>query len=356
MGWRQAFRHHKQRLGVVARDWAFYHHWLCGDHSWIWVRNRNETLEPAPEGLGVKCPWRWTSTLHAPSLFPSLGRRLLTKALTSFPIEMAEQRPRVSVSGQPLVSFIVGHRGSDRLPALNLMLQTIAAQVDIPVECIVVEQSSSPESETYLPEWIRYRHCPSQPPEAPYNRSLAFNAGAEIARSDLLVLHDSDLLVPKNYAWELWRVWRAGYETINLKRFIFYLSESDTARSIGAGLLPSSPVPEIVLQNATGGGSLAVDRQAYEEIGGHDEEFVGWGGEDVDFWDRAITRRLYPYGFLPFVHLWHPAQPGKTPAKDSEAMKRLERVSAIPVDTRIARLRSRWTTSSFSKVVETDQA
>ena len=67
----------------------------------------------------------------------------------------------------------------------------------------------------------------------------------------------------------------------------------------------------MVLENALGGGSIALSRRVYEEIGGFDEEFVGWGGEDNEFWDRCLTRRIYPFAYLPLIHLWHELQPGK---------------------------------------------
>ncbi len=65
------------------------------------------------------------------------------------------------------------------------------------------------------------------------------------------------------------------------------------------------------MQNAEAGGSIALSRDAFHAIGGYDESFVGWGGEDNEFWERAQTRRVWPYGYLPFVHLWHAPQPEK---------------------------------------------
>jgi predicted glycosyltransferase involved in capsule biosynthesis len=65
------------------------------------------------------------------------------------------------------------------------------------------------------------------------------------------------------------------------------------------------------MQNVLGGGSIAITRAAYLAIGGMDEGFVGWGGEDNEFWERAQTLRVWSYGCLPYVHLWHPSQPRK---------------------------------------------
>ena len=74
-----------------------------------------------------------------------------------------------------------------------------------------------------------------------------------------------------------------------------------------AGLTDAAP--EVIVQNLEGGGSVATTREAFESIGGMDESFIGWGGEDNEFWQRAQTCRVWPYGYLPIVHLWRPSQP-----------------------------------------------
>jgi len=71
--------------------------------------------------------------------------------------------------------------------------------------------------------------------------------------------------------------------------------------------------------------------------GGFDEAFVGWGGEDNEFWERASTQRLWPYGGLPLLHLWHPAQAGKHQSAN-ETAARYRELSAIPAHERIRTL------------------
>ena len=94
------------------------------------------------------------------------------------------------------------------------------------------------------------------------------------------------------------------------------------------------------MQNAEAGGSLAMARSAFFAIGGYDESFIGWGGEDNEFWERAQTRRVWPFGYLPMVHLWHAAQPRKTDP-DNPTLRHYEALSRIAVDKRIAELRKR---------------
>ncbi len=324
----------RQKAGALLFDAPRLLGVLHGTGRWMRYGNRGDRLRFDPEGRGVACEWEFTRTLHVCDVFPAFGRKLLDAALRDCPIRL-EETPALAASDgtEPGVCFIVGHRGRERLPQLLLVLKAIAAQTGVSFECIVVEQDASPQVRDELPDWVRYVHDPIGDPETPYSRSRAFNAGAALARGRVLILHDNDLLVPERYAECAGRLVGEGFEVVNLKRFIFYRSEG-----IRAGQSPLAGNVESVLENATGGGSLAVARETFDALGRMDESFEGWGGEDVEFWQRAKTRRVWNYGFLPLVHLWHADQPGKTPAKKTRGMARLKQLSDIPPERRIETL------------------
>lgn len=303
--------------------------------QWVYYCNRNERLTVGPGQLGVACDWQWTSDLHIAKVFPALGLRLMKRALADWPVTL-QPEPEMQTAS-PDVSFIIGHRGQARLPHLLLTLQSLAAQRGVTFECIVVEQSVKTEIQSSLPAWVRYVHTPLPQADMPYCRSWTFNVGAKVAQGNLLVLHDNDMLVPNQYAAELLARYKEGYEVINLKRFIFYLNEAHSLRMFSANALLTAQAPEVVVQNLEAGGSIAIARDAYFAIGGFDESFVGWGGEDNEFWERATTRRLWPYGYLPIVHMWHAAQPGKNNAQRQTA-ELLDQLSAIPASQRVANL------------------
>ena len=324
----------RQKAGALLFDaprllWA-----LRGTGCWTRYGNRRDRLRFDPDGRGVACDWEFTRTLHVCDVFSACGRKLLDAALRDCPIRLVEAPALAAADGiAPEVSFIVGHRGRERLPNLVWALKSIAAQQGIRTECIVVEQAASPQVRDELPDWVRYVHDPIGDQDAPYSRSRAFNAGAALARGRVLIIHDNDLLVPERYAEHAWKLVREGFQVVNLKRFIFYRSEG-----IHAGQSPLAGNVESVLENATGGGSLALARDVFAALGRMDESFEGWGGEDVEFWQRARTRRVWNYGFLPLVHLGHPAQPGKTPEKKTPGMARLKHLSEIPPERRIEAL------------------
>lgn len=288
------------------------------------------------EGVGYRCDWQWTSDLHAPKIFTDLGLRLARRAFADHPVCRANS---AAGDGQAAtVSFIIGHRGLSRLPHLLATIESIAGQRDVAIECVVVEQDVQPQLAGRLPPWVRYIHAPPPSADMPYCRSWAFNIGANMARGELLILHDNDMMVPTGYAAESLKLVRQGYELVNLKRFVFYLSEEHTTNFFAGTESLLQRAPESIMQNAQGGGSIAITREAFDRIGGMDEGFIGWGGEDNEFWERAQTLRVWPYGFLSLIHLWHPAQPGKQ-RTDSVTLQRHRQLSSVPVEQRIERLR-----------------
>lgn len=332
---------HRARLlaGVIAIDLPRYAALLSRPgYAYQRIRNRHEVIERGPGEQGVRCLWKWTSDLHAPKHLRWLGRWLMRRALTDHPIRFSARPARASA---PDVTFIIGHRGEERVPLLEAVLHAIAAQEHVSIECIVVQQEQACTLQGRLPSWVSLIHTPPSDADLGFSRSWAFNVGARHAHSPVLVLHDNDMLPPVDYASRIVRCIQAGYQVVNLKRFIFYLDKSGSERILTSrpncvGLLPL----DAIIQNAEGGGSIAITASAFDAIGGMDESFAGWGGEDTEFWERASVLKVWPWGDLPLVHLWHPAQPGKH--ETTRRTARLYRiVSASPGSERVARLRDR---------------
>jgi glycosyltransferase involved in cell wall biosynthesis len=318
----------RMRAGAIAYDLPRFLLALRRGH-WKEMRNRNERV--TSDGRGIRCEWEFTSDLHIAKVFPSAGARLMRAAFAQWPIVMRAVPDRNAEA--PEVSFIIGHRGAARLPNLLTTLMSIAGQRGVSIECIVVEQDTERRIESQLPSWVRHVFTPC---ETAYNRSAAFNAGVDAARGSVVVLHDNDILVPADYAAQCALLAREGNAFIELKRFLFFLDEVETAR-VFATHEPPTAVRSTIMQNALGG-TIAARRDAYLAAGGFDEAFVGWGGEDNEFWERAEhSGRTYRFGYLPFMHLFHAPQPGKADP-NAGAVRRYAEVRHIPPDERIKRL------------------
>lgn len=332
------FRTLRLKAGAFVYDLPNFiaHLWPSTNAQWIFLCNRDEELLVDHQRRGAQPSWQWTSDLHIARAFPRAGRALLKRAFRDWPIRFQTEPPAPQENCD--VSFVIGHRGLARVPHLLATLQTIAGQAEVSFECIVIEQSNQPEVKALLPPWVQYVHTPLPSPEMPYSRSWAFNVGAEIARGRILILHDNDMLLPMWYAAEVYARCREGYEVVNLKRFIFYLSQQHSKLITNAGSLVLTHAPESVVQNLEAGGSFGITREAYFAIGGFDETFVGWGGEDNEFWERAQTRNVWSYGYMPLVHLWHEAQPEKKLVEQAPAKRRYWSLAQIPPEARIQAL------------------
>jgi len=311
----------REKAGALFHDWLPFE--LRLRRGWTRICNRDERVDI--DASGVRCDWRWTSDLHIARVFPPAGLRLMRTAFAQWPIAFADDVPRHE---RPRVSFIIGHRGLERLPHLLKTIRSIAGQRDAAVECIVVEQAEAQQAREHLPAGVRYVHTPV-PVSLPYCRSSAFNAGAHHARGDVLILHDNDIVVPRDYAAAAANSIDAGCDFANLIRFLFYLRSTDVT---------FDAPPERVVQN-TQGGSIVACRNAYFDIGGYDEGFIGWGGEDNDFWDRAATRSVQRHGSVPMIHLQHPPQPEKALGDAAPAVARYRELETISPAERIARLK-----------------
>lgn len=299
----------KQRLGCWAHErWRTEWALAARGNAWLDLCNRHESLTVSDGGRARVCNWRDTSLLTVCRTFPAVGARLLRRCMRDWPIEFADTA--VADGGQPEASIIIAFRGIERLAQLQCCLATLQAQRHAAFEIILVEQSWEALLSADMLPGVRHIHARSTSPDMPFNKSWAMNIGARQARADTLIFHDGDMLAPADYVQSaLDLMWR-GYQGARVPRLVFYPDRA-TSEAIqgGRSLLGIQQVGE-VRQNCRGI-SLVMQKTAYWEIGGHDESFYGWGGEDDEILQRAETLNFYPGGFMPFVHLWHPVQKEK---------------------------------------------
>jgi hypothetical protein len=329
----------REQLGVLLKDrWRWERCLRSPSRRYLSLANRSESLEAAPDGLGYACRWAFTSRLHAAAVQPALGLRLLRRCLADAPI--ARRSSPAHSDEPPELSVMIGHRGTERLPLLLATLESVAAQQDVRLECLVIEQDQEVRIAASLPSWVRHIHAPLSDAGAPYNRSHTFNSGARHARGPVLLLHDNDMLMPQGYGERMLERITRGYAVVNPKRFIFYLHQDHSQEVLRSKARLDQQPAAYIVQNLEAGGSLAITARAYRDLGGMDEDFSGWGGEDNEFWDRCLTLPTWIWGYEPIVHLWHASQPLKH-TQDNPNLRHCREVMAIPAQERIARLRRR---------------
>lgn len=308
------------------------------DYKWLDLCNRNERLLREPESQGRICDWQDTSGLTVCRVFPRVGARLLDHCLKQWPIEFTDTGQCRPGETNIQLSIILAVRGRNRLPLFNKCLSSLLAQKGCNYEIIVVEQSWENIIEEALPEGVRYLHARSVSAEMPFNKSWAMNVGAQHAKGQHLVFHDADMLAPRSYAKQVCDILDSGYDAVRLPRFVAYLDRETSERICGGDSLNTISSLSEIVQNCRGV-SLAISSDAYWRIGGHDEAFYGWGGEDDEMLSRVMTLRVYPGAFLPFIHLWHPNESGKVAGKDRGNTDLFKTKMSQPVEKRIEILR-----------------
>lgn len=115
----------------------------------------------------------------------------------------------------------------------------------------------------------------------PFNRSWGMNVGVRAAKSNIVVLTDCDLLMdPNRFIEALNSV--GEYECVSPYRSVVDLNPQETMANLEQILAINRPGRgETDHQKINICGGMTIFRKdAYIKIGGYNEDFIGWGGED----------------------------------------------------------------------------
>jgi hypothetical protein len=304
-----------------------------GIGSWLDVCNRYDVLDFDTATEGRICRWQDSSALTVCRIFPRVAVRLFRHCFKLWPVRL-NFAPDSVLSDAPAATVLIAIGGRDRLPQFWMTLASMRGQADVALEIIVVEQGPEETLRRELPADVRYIHDPGLNGQ-PFNKSRALNVGAREARGEFLLIHDGDFVVPCNYVSSIVDRLKSS-DAIRPARFIFYLSRASSEEYETTRRFPEQPVFDYVAQNTPT--PMAMKSSCYRAIGGHDESFIGWGGEDVEFLSRLRMRSIAEGGYLPVIHLWHPAAPNKTSGHRNRQLQ-ADRLT-IPAEQRIQLLKA----------------
>jgi GT2 family glycosyltransferase len=259
-------------------------------------------------------------------------------SLAEWPIRFASQ-PAITAE-KPKISFIFAHGGDDRLPQLRQTIRSVFAQEEVPCEVVVIDQSAEPQM-AMLPAPVIYRHLSKEGVPPGWYKSWAYNVGARLAAGSILVFQDGDVCAPARYARELVdAIETRGHAAASVQRILFYLNQADSQSVQMSNHFAAGIRPTLVFQNWKGG-TIAIRKDAFMAIGGFDEGFVNWGGEDDEFYDRCALIGHCRSGYLPFVHLWHIPQASRPSATNANPLGILPSRLSVPSDVRSLELSQR---------------
>lgn len=201
--------------------------------------------------------------------------------------------------------------GDDDARRANLatVLERLARSPSI--EVVVVEQDAVPRLAGSLPHpQVRcvYVHNPG-----PFNKGWGFNVGARIATGNVLAFSDADILIGTTLDQALVLCER-DFALAKPYVRLADLSKAETGALRRRELESVTVDPRRPGRESIGeaivlcGGLFAIRRDAFAHIGGFDERFIGWGGEDDAMTIKVERTRLSCVELDNEValHLWHP--------------------------------------------------
>lgn len=145
--------------------------------------------------------------------------------------------------------------------------------------------------------------------DGPFNRSRAVNAAAVNAGDwDVAVIADSDTWVPVRQLMQAVELAGTVHRLSSALTAVAELDPRCTAQILDGTIdflnigLDCVRTSELATQSSI----IAVPKNLWDRIGGFDEKFCGWGGEDNAFWRAATIMGGHPNRVEGYAyHLWH---------------------------------------------------
>lgn len=207
-------------------------------------------------------------------------------------------------SNVPSISVVIPIRDINRQDAVNVVVNSIRAQLFPNVEIIIAEQDETPKVKTADLKPYRYFFAKNKYKKQPFTKAMAFNLGIANAAYDKIILQDADILCPANYAEKIYYL-LDKYEGVHIGSRVIYLGEGSTQEVVKTRVVDKNKdcVRAVTYFE---GGSLACTKKAYFNCGGFNEIFEGYGVEDCDFFERLkYHSKFYNERSEDFIHMYH---------------------------------------------------
>jgi len=209
-------------------------------------------------------------------------------------------------------SYVITYRSDQEIRATNLfaVLRWLSELRDI--EVVLVEQDRGPQLKAgALPANCTYHFVHN---EGPFNKAWGLNVGFKQSSGTVIGFGDADMVMDAAALLTSYERCRGEFDAIKpYERHVDLTREE--SQSVRDGNWNFNPDRTGLPRDREGigesicfcGGLFLIRRSVHEELGGFDERFLGWGGED-----DAMTSKLARLGKhrasatdQTACHLWH---------------------------------------------------
>jgi len=248
----------------------------------------------------------------------------------------------------------------ERIDLLRACLDSLQYSKKEFQEVIVADDGSDEIVVSRVKELIRHYNFPVIHAWHPRNgprRSATRNNGIRNSSGDYLIFLDADFVVLPETIYHHNKVAKPGHFVAGRCK---YTTEEQCLRILNEGVSESllesiySELPEEAInkehrrfvkyallhklhltspRKMTFGGHFSAFKRDIETVNGYDENFVGWGGEDLDFALRMVMAGIKGTSVIKnarILHLWHPREIGNKHWKEGVNMDYYFRKS-IPI-------------------------
>jgi len=189
-----------------------------------------------------------------------------------------------------------------RRDALNLVLQSLANQTEMPEEVIVADDGSGPDVRSLIDHWSeRLPLAFIWQADRKFRAARARNLAVVKAKGDHLIFIDGDCVLPPDFV-KTHRRLITDRKMVSGGRFL--INSQDTKAVVSSGIVDENlcfrdikflKLPLGFLRDLTPGSwrqartcNLGVMKPDFMNVGGFDELYQGWGREDSDLVVRMI--------------------------------------------------------------------
>jgi len=202
----------------------------------------------------------------------------------------------------PKISYVIPYRDTGRANAIKIVAANVKAQRFPIIDIVMAEEDNKSKiNQCGYPSKHILSKCSKG---KDFCKAAAFNLGVESTLYDTIILHDADMLIHGSYTSTMHKLLQS-FDGVHIGKNVLYLSRTATDKVITTYKIDRSLDAERMVGYYEGG-SLGVKKSAYVKVGGFNEDYVGYGMEDCDFFHRMLDfTNFYNERSIDLFHMHH---------------------------------------------------